>query len=258
MKYYGDLELIEGVFSNAKLNDYSNSTPTVGDYHGIIFFDYNDNKIGFFDDQDNKIYLENYNNTTLKNLFGEVANSNLTFNPTPINNLSEFSGFTGNSTITDIFSSINSELESIKNNISNISSFPTSPEDGDFIVYENSQYVSYNISEYFDNFSDLDMTIGSIEEFSDIDVNIDNSYVFFDSNSGTFKNQKLSFTGVNLISQSQHNFTHNLNQRICHVTVVNGQSYEKINDAEITYTGNNSLTVNLSSPAPVRVLISKI
>lgn len=259
MKVRGNLEL-SGYIENAKLKGETSALPAFdANDAGTFFFDAVNNTLHFNDGLSNKSFkFDESADVTLRATLGpNWLNANLSFNPTPFNNLNNVDGLTGNSTLFDVFSQFDTVLSNVGvaavENIGDVE-FDTLAANN-IILFNGTNFVNGTIDDVKD-----DLNI-SFEFLSDVDIseNQDHDFVVYDPVATNFVNKKLTYVYENLSgTSSEYVVTHSLSSRYVHVTVIDMKTNRRVEDFGVEYQSDDSLKVTLKENVSVRVLVQAV
>lgn len=271
MKYYGDIELVNGKIINLVVDPVDGIPSFVDTDEARIVYNLNntDNPKGLYINNGTEyvpFQIASQNTQPLIETLGtNWINPDYSFNPSAFNALEFISGLTSNDNLFSVIAQIDEALGKFDTlSINDIETFSVSdPKSGDIIYFDGTNFINTPLSN-LPNFG-IDIALGNITDVDIATTPTDNQTIFFDHTlttenapSGRFTNKKWAFAYQNLNPQTTHVVTHSLGQRYCAVTVINTSGNTSVVPTSISYDSNAQLTVNLGSSLPVVILVTTI
>jgi len=256
MKFYGDIELVNGSILGLHIEEVNSlSIPTI-DNNRLLSFEgklYFNNGSGYkllqFSDTDNESPLI----TTL----GPWVNTDLSFNPTGFNALDNISGLTSENSLFDVISQLDSAISSVTQNaLTDLQDVVvTSPEDGDILVFSSGTLVNLSLQDAIVNYGNV--TIASLQDYDTTGVNLNNDLIYWNSTLSKFTNKRCFYRHSSETSQTEYVFSHNLGVQFCFVEVFDKLTNKKIpsDQYEVTYNTENSISVVLDSATVAELVV---
>lgn len=258
MKYYGDIDLQGGGYILNLKVEKVNSIPSflAEDEARMIYF----NKELYLNDGNEYISLNfpsSINN--INNLLGnEWVNSDYTFKPSTFNTLNNVSNLTSDSSLFDVITQLDSAIKNYNNfkldDLEDVT-VPTNINNGNILYYNGSVYTFTNINQIITNYADLNLNIIKNIDFS----NLQNNYIMvYNSTTEKYEFKKAFYNYEDLSSNTLHTVKHDLGQKYCLVQIIDRSTDTIIKDATITFLDQNTLTVELTTPTPINVVVSNL
>lgn len=254
MKYFGDVEIINGKVLNLTLENLDNDPDDLT--AGRVYFNASSKTLKLSNGTEfvDISIPSNFNN--LVDTLGNWITSDYTFDPTPFNNLSQITGLTSNDSLFTVLEKFNSAIEQIEVSIDNISNIQTtSVQEGEVLIFNGVEYSFTTIDSIIQNYSNVKM--GSLKDVEVTDVS-NGQILIYDDVSDTYKAKTLIEPFEDLQSTQSHVITHDMGVQYCTVTLINAANNTLINDATINFSNVNEITITLNSPAPIKGFIVAI
>lgn len=262
MDYYGNIKLIDAEIINLRVD----ANPTLPDF--IV----DDESRIVYNLTDHQLY---YNNGTayfplqvasqnaqplIETLGNNWINPDLSFDPTPFNELPFLSDLTSTDSLFTVFEQITAGLETLSDiSINSLNGVDIEAAQVNDVLYFNGTNWTNTQIDNIPNFT-INISLASLNDV-DLDGTLENTQsLFFNSTSNKFVNASWAYTYTEDVSLSTHTVVHNLNQQYCDVTVINPSTNppQSITPISILYTSEVQLVVNLASPSPAVILVKAV
>lgn len=258
MKFYGDIELVNGSILNLKVEEVDTIDLESVDsnrlvvYQGALYFN---NGVGYYPLMFDNAFTEN---TLILSLGQNWLNENQSFNPTPFNALENVSGLTADDSLFTVISQLDSAITSLSiDSIFDLSDVTQSSAlaEGQVLLYGVDSFYNLTLQSAFDSYVDF-----NIQDAADFQVNVElSSYnlLLWDANINKFTNSKSYYTYSSDISQASYTVLHYLGKQYCIVEVIDKTTNLKIPSDQYTveYFSDNILGVNLNTAAIAHIIV---
>lgn len=256
MKFYGDIELVNGSILDLHIEEVDSlSIPTI-DNNRLLSFEgklYFNNGAGYkllqFSDTDDESPLI----TTL----GPWINTDLSFNPTPFNLLDNIQDLTSESSLLDVITQLDTAITNInQDSLADLQDVViTSPADGDILVLSSETFTNLSLADAIENYGNV--SLSALQDFDTTGVLLNNDLVYWDSTLAKFTNKRCFYRHSSESSQAEYVFSHNLGVQFCFVEVFDKLTNKKIpsDQYEVTYTTANSISVVLNSATVAELVV---
>lgn len=256
MKFYGDIELINGSILGIHIEEVDTLSLTEIDDNRLVSFEdklYFNNGTGYkllqFSDTDDESPLI----TTL----GPWINDDLSFDPTPFNLLDNIDGLTSEDSLLNVITQLDAAISSInQDSLSDLEDVVlTSPEDGNILVFSSDVLVNLSLEDAIENYGNV--RISTLQDYDTTGALVNNDLIYWNSNLSKFTNKRCFYRYSSETSQSEYVLTHSLGVQFCFVEVFDKLTNKKIptDQYEVTYTTANSISVVLDSATVAELVV---
>lgn len=204
-------------------------------------------------------FSNNRNDPLLHTLGDNWINPDLSFNPTPFNELNNISGLNANDSLFSVIEKLDDAISNVSNeelsnlsdvNLSNISSF-------DLLIYNGTNFSNISLDSLAD--IKLNMTTAKLKDVSVINNYSVGDILVFSGEKNSFVNRKIMSEYTNLAANTTFAINHNLGTKHCIVQPIDLVTDELItSNFNVTYLDENNLTITFSTPKSIKVLMSAV
>lgn len=259
---YGDLTLVDGRVINLKTEIGSAVPAFHSDEVGRLFFVNVDGTLRINDGSE-WVTIQ-YSNTDsssplLVTLGTNWINSDLSFNPTPFNDLDNISGLTANSTLFSVVAALDAAITIVgSKSLESLNDVTfSSLETGDIVIWGGASFTNISLT----NLAAARLTISttSLVDIQQTPPYTPGDVLVFSNIAQKFVNRQTSFTYTNTASDSAFSVDHNLGVRYPLVQIINAATNASISTGyTINYNSDTNLTVTLSAPAAVIIIVAAV
>jgi len=261
MKHLGNLELSQ---SSQILGNKTESLSTAPDFIEVdesrLIYNTGAKTLQYNNGTEWKTLLSGLDATSsvVRNTFGsDLANADLSFNPTAINELDNIDGLNGNSGIYDVIVQLDAAITSqLSNLIGGVTVNLTDLVDNEILFYDGSEFVNGPLSGLI---GELEININQLNNVT-LEDQLENDILIF--RGGVWNNTRLFYkyddtSGLN----STFSITHSIGQKYCHVDIIDrSTSTESIIDpslvTSIVFTDENTIDVTLTETKAVSIIVT--
>ncbi len=256
MKYYGDIELINGSIFGLHLESIESIDLTSVDSNRLIASDgklYFNNGSGYkllqFSDTDNESPLI----TTL----GPWINNDLSFDPTPFNELNNVSDLTSDNSLLDVIIQLDQAITNInQDSLADLQDIVlATPEDADILIFSSGVFVNLSLEDAIENYGNVRLT--SLQDYETVGVLLDNDLICWNSETENFNNKRCFYRYSSETSQTEYVLTHGLGVQYCVVEVFDKLTSRKLNTStyDVLYTSDNTVEITLNSATVAEIVV---
>ena len=255
---YGDITLINGRINNL-LTEVGSSLPIFASTDvGRIFFNNSDGTLAVNDG--NEWVTIQFSNTTdsnplLTTLGRNWINNDLSFNPTPFNNLENIHGLTANDSLFSVIAALDTAITTLsQQHLANLGDVAFGTLNvGDIVFWSGTKFSNISMNNLAS--SRLSLFTSSLKDVQVSSYSAGDILVF-STNTNKLVNKQMMYTFTSTASDNAFAVDHNLGIQYPFVQIINYATSTSITTGyTITYTDHNSLSVVLSTPAPVVILV---
>ena len=257
MKYFGDIELIEGKILNLIGEKVSSDPTVVAAEEGRIIYNTTE-KAYKYNNGSAYVAFEvsvTTNDALIDTLGSNWINNDFSFDPTPYNNFDNVSSLTANDSLFNVLDQLDTAITNALsvNKIDGIDVDTSGIQNQDILMFDGSDFIAASID-------DLGTPTLDFSEINDTNFTglANNDIVVYDSGNSEWQNRQWWFKYENFAANTTFVVTHNLNSQYCHVTVINASDDTIITPSDITFTDANNLTVQLGSSNPVIIIVTAL
>jgi hypothetical protein len=257
MKFFGNIELINGEIINLKVEEVSelDTNDTTKPNH-LIAYDgnlYFNNGNGF-----RLIQLSDTSASPLLLTLGqEWINEDLTFNPNNFNDFSNVSDLTSENSLYDVLFQLDQAISNVtQNSIAQLNDVLISNlETGDILVSIDDMLTNIPLETAIKNYGNIN--IKDLQDYATTNTLINNDIVIWNSSNSKFTNKRSFYKTNNNSNTSSYVVSHNLNSLYCFVEVIDKLTNTKIPSSGYTvyYDNINTLAVNLESATVAEIIV---
>lgn len=258
MKFYSDIELINGSILNLKVEQLDTLDLDVVDanrlvvYNGALYFN---NGVGYYPLMFENAFSEN---TLVVSLGENWLNENQSFNPVPFNDLDNVSGLIATDSLFNVIEQLDAAISAIEiNSIFDVSDVTQSAPlaEGQILIYGVDSFFNLELQSAFDSYVSYNITNASDFYIDTVLSELD--IVTWDDTLNKFTNTKSYYTYSSNILQTSYTVSHNLGKQYCVVEVIDKTTNLKIPSDQYTveYFTENILEVNLNVAAIAHIIV---
>ncbi len=258
MKFYSDIELINGSILNLKVEELDTLDTNTIDPNRLVVFDgalYFNNGVGYYPLMFDNAFSEN---ALIVSLGENWLNENQSFNPVPFNDLDNVSDLVSTDSLFNVIQQLDTAISNLQiDSIFEISDITQSSPlvEGQVLVYGVSSFFNLDLQSAFDSY--VSYNIADAADFhingtmSDLDI------VTWNDTSKKFNNTKSYYTFSSNTLQSSYTLLHNLGKQYCVVEVIDKTTSLKIpsDQYSVEYFTENILEVNLNTAAIAHIIV---
>jgi hypothetical protein len=259
---YGDITLINGRILNLK-SELGTSLPTFNSNDvGRLFFVSTDGTLRVNDGNEwVTIQFSNTENSSplLVTLGTNWINNDLSFNPTPFNDLDNISGLTANSTLYSVIAALDAAITGLSSqHLADLGDTAFgSLAAGDIVIWSGTAFTNISLNNLAE--SRLTLNTTSLKDVTQLDAYVPGDVLVFSASEEKFANRQVSYTYTNTATDSEFLISHQLGVRYPLVQIINYATNTSITTGySISYDGANELTLTLDTAAPVIVIVYAI
>jgi hypothetical protein len=257
MKFYGDIELINGKILGLHVENVESISLSEIDSNRLLSFNgklYFNNGTGYkliqFSDTDQESPLI----TTL----GPWINDDLSFNSTLFNEFNNVSGLTSENSLFDVLNQLDTAISNVtQNSISDLQDVMlNSPDFGDILIFTSNTFVNISLENAIKNYGNLRIA-SSMQDYETSGVLLNNDLLYWNSNTNKFSNKRCFYRFSSQTSQSEYVLTHNLGVKYCFVEIFDKLTSKKIssNNYEVKYVNENQVEIILNNQTAAEIIV---
>lgn len=181
-------------------------------------------------------------------------NPDLSFNPTPFNDLPGIIGLDTNSSLFDVIDQMATNIDIVGNiSIEDIDVSEVVAPDMSVIAYLAGNLMFLGIEQVLEG-STISLGFDNLKGF-DITSTALGNMIIFDSD-GNLSSKKFYYKYENLTTSTSHLINHGLNSYFCSVSCINPNTHVASTPTNITYTSANQIIVTFDTSQPLVALIT--
>jgi hypothetical protein len=258
MKFYGDIELINGSILNLKVEELETLDVDTVDtnrlvvHNGALYFN---NGVAYYPLMFDNSFDEN---PLIMSLGQNWLNENQSFNPVPFNDLDNVSDLVSTDSLFNVIQQLDSAISALEiNSIFDLSDATQSAPfaEGQILLYGVDSFFNLPLQDAFDSYVQYNIT--DAEDFSLNVILTESDIMTWDADIGKFTNTKSYYTYSSDVLQASYTLAHHLGKKYCIVEVIDKTTNLKIPSDQYTveYFTNDILGVVLDTPAIAHIIV---